>query len=528
MRLPLACLLFSLPFSAANAADAADLDAAFRAADNLALATYVEAHYRDAGISLDERLTWSFEPYDIIVNYFDVSEQRIYLGSMPADDEVEAYWLNWSKALTGSMWQPGQFFVDDAEARDLARYNQFVLAAHEYGHALTYRYDPEHFERHDREVNCREFYADRLATSLVAEVSAADPAFARLQSRYVALMASLNGSIAETDRYAIASLEGLSGNCASVHVEQPDANSMAPYASAYFERQRLLFSADPVPLAKLYDAYLLPPHSQRLPPASPLAGGVETVSALADLTEAAPPEEGYTRFALLAPVGIMLLDAPGSADSPGDLTYGPANGALAVIPRELWSEPGGLIMGAASYGADRLILMSLAQVDDRGRLTLIDLRRSGEHWTATRSTPTDDDIFIPVLAVDPTGRPHLFSFAFDGASPFLYVHTPLDAETLAAGLSVPLDVSGLPLAAGGAGEIYSFDNGTIFVTGVDGTTLRYAGNLLPGFEDNADARLAEFTQVNAMLPTGDGGMILIDTHPTTGQPMVRGVSPAGQ
>lgn len=529
MRLPLACLLFGLSLSATPAADVADLESALDAASDLDMATYVEAHYRDAGISLDERLTWSFESYDIIVNYFDVSEQRIHLGSMPKDDQVDAYWLNWSAALTGSRWQPADFFADGAEARDLARYNQFVLAAHEYGHALTYRYDPDHLARHDGEVNCREFYADRLATSLVAEVSAAEPAFAAMQDRYMALMASINAAIAQPDRYAIASLDALAADCASVHVEQPDASTMAPYASAYFERQRLLLAAAPVALAVLYDTYLHPPHDKRLPPASPLAGGVETIALLADLTTAAPPADSVrTRFTLLAPDGVLLLDAPGSADTEGDLAYGLANTTLAAIPRDLWSEPGGLVMGGASYGPDRLVLVVLAEVRDLGQLTLVDLRRADGRWTAARSRPIADDVFIPVLAVDPAGQPHLFTLAFDGASPFLYVHTPLDAETLAPGASAPLEVRGMPMAVGGAGEIYSFEDGTIFVTDPDGATQRYAGQLLPGFEDNADARLAEFTGVQAMLPTGDGGMILVDTHPITGEPVVRGVTPAGQ
>jgi hypothetical protein len=333
--------------------------------------------------------------------------------------------------------------------------------------------------------------------------------------------------VAEPDRYAIASLDQLAGDCASVHVEQPDAATMAPYASAYFERQRLLFGAPPVALRELYETYLFPPHRERLPPASPLAGSVETVMTVESLTVLEPPADGVTRFMLLAPQGVFFLEAPGADDTTSSLRYGLANGTLDTIPRDLWAEADGLVMGGAAYGPERLILMSLAQASDRGRLTLVDLRRADGTWTATRSTPIDDDVFVPGVAIDPTGTPHLFTLAFDGASPYLYVHTPLDPETLDPGTPAPLEGGGFPMAVGASGEVYSFADGTILLTGTDGVTMRYAGQLLPGFEDSADPLAAEFSEIRAMMPTGDGGMILIDTDAVTGQPVIRGVAPAG-
>ncbi len=259
------------------------------------------------------------------MNYYSDDELRIVLGAMPAPDEVTRYWLNWSKALTGGQWNPAAFFADATEARRLARFNQFVLAAHEYGHVLSYRYDPNHVERHDYAVNYREFYADRLSTAMVTEAAAADPNLAALQARYVELMASFNAKIPAPAHYDIASLDLLQADCASISVSQPTAETMAPYASAFFERQRLLLAAGPAPLAALYAAWLFPPLAERSPPGSGLAGGVETLRRTGGVwavTEVAwVPEDLINAYVIRDPAtGVYLVSMSIFGDHPGLFT----------------------------------------------------------------------------------------------------------------------------------------------------------------------------------------------------------------
>jgi len=262
MRMLLAGLLTTLGLSTVTAADLSQLRQALEAGDTPAMTEAVEALYQAAGISVDDRIVWALKPYTETFNYFSEMYVEIVLGSMPADSEVDHYWRNWSQTLTGARWQADDFFTDAAEATALARYNQFVLAAHEMAHAVTYRYDPSHFDRHGNSVNCREFYADRLTAALLQDVAAADAGLATLRTRYLALMASMNGAIAEGDRYHIESLAQLVGNCESIAVSQPTPDTLQPYASAFFERQRLLLDADLPPLGQLAQDLLFPRHAE--------------------------------------------------------------------------------------------------------------------------------------------------------------------------------------------------------------------------------------------------------------------------
>ena len=517
MRLLLAGLLTALGLSAAAAADPTDLWNAIEAGNDLDMATYVEDHYRDAGASLNDGLTWSFEPYDIIVNYYSDDELLIVLGAMPAADEVAPYWRNWSNALTGGQWDPAAFFADETEARRLARFNQFVLAAHEYGHALSYRYDPRHVERHDYAVNCREFYADRLSTAMVTEATA-DPKLAALQARYVALMASFNAAIPAPAHYDIALLDQLQADCASVHVDQPTADTMAPYASAFFERQRLLLAAGPAPLADIYATSLFPPLAERSPPGSGFAGGVETLGLLDQIT-GAPTPEGSRRFPILAPDGIFLVEI----DATGRASYGRAGEELSALP----FDPNLKIESATGFTPDHLMLTANDWREAELDVRLYDIRRTDGAWAVTEVEWVPEELINAYVIRDPTDGAYLVSMSLVGDHPALFTRTAFDPETLAPEPAVVLASSGLPLAVGPNGEYFVFEDHAVWVETPGGGVQRFAGNLLQGAKDNADPLAAEFFEPPAGLSTVDGGLLLFDRHPL--QPdsfIIRGIAPA--
>lgn len=234
----------------------ADLAAAVARGDTEAVTRGIVEAYGAAGAAGDDTLAWRLQPYDRVVNWYDTITNVITLSALPGDDEVAPYWANWKRTLTGGRWDWRAFFPDPAEARAMARFNQFVLAAHEYGHALAYRYDPDHVERANGEINCRELAADRLTAGLLEELAAADERFAHWRQRYGELAAAINAAIDPAVRYAPVPYSALDADCAVMHVVQPDAQTMTPYASAYFVRWQALLATDLPPLADLYKAYL--------------------------------------------------------------------------------------------------------------------------------------------------------------------------------------------------------------------------------------------------------------------------------
>ena len=135
--------------------------------DMTAATKEIEKIYVDQGLSWPPFMRWEIGPYTTTYWYYDTTDEKIVAGDMPKPDEIASYWKTWSRALTAGNWDPDGFFASDEEALQLARYNQYVLATHETAHVMTYRYDPEHRERHGYEINCREYYADRLSLVLI-------------------------------------------------------------------------------------------------------------------------------------------------------------------------------------------------------------------------------------------------------------------------------------------------------------------------------------------------------------------------
>lgn len=527
MRLLLAGLLTVLGLSSATAATIDALHAALEASDTDAVTAFVADSYRDAGISVNEMLTWEHQAFDEIVNWYNPNTEVIMLSTLPrTPEEVAAYWQNWSKVLTQESWNWRAFFADDAEAALIANFNQFLLAAHEYGHALTYRYDPGHEARGGNEINCREYPADRLAAGLLDELAEQDARIASLRTRYRVLIAEINAHIAPQYRYDTPTFAALDENCALLQVAQPtdDPLSMTPYASAFFVRHGLLQAQDLPPLAEIYERHLFPHwRAARLPP-SGRAGAVTTGDAVdlpAGETRTGLPD-GFRHLALDASGARYVVDAGYSTE--GDAVrvafrYGPVGGteeevlASTALPGVTLDVFGFFdIAGTLSLGPDRFAVITGSLLGN-GPVQIIELRRRGGTWSM-RSIDLAPD---PATWMDLAGAG--LAWGIDG-TPYAFVHSyekgwtrfALDPETLAPGETVSFHHGNLstPFAVGADGETYLGADYQVVVVDRDGTVKNFAGAGIQGFEDNVDPGLAELGQSYLGGRIHAGGIELFD------------------
>lgn len=547
MRLLLGLVAVTLCTAPAHAADIDALYAALEASDTQAVERFVTDHYRDAGISVNETLEWQHQPFDQIVNWYNQHTEVIMLSELPQPAEVAPYWDNWSAVLTEGRWDWRSFFADATEAALLANFNQFLLAAHEYGHALTYRYDPEHEARYDYAINCREYLADRLAAALLEEVADADARLASLRQRYRALIDVINGQIAPQYRYEVPTFAALDADCRLLAVEQPTETSMTPYASAFFVRHALLQAADLPPLAELYATHLLPFWRERQPPASGRAGPVTTGAAVAVQSATAsailPFEQRQLAF---APDGTLYaIDAGADPDAEPPrirFSYGKADAPLelAIPPSDL---PGVVLgdfrllsfSGAVSLGPDRFLVISGGAGLGSMPILLFDVARRDGRWQL-RVVDLEPDcavaesIALVGLARDPAGQPSAFLIEpGSGTTPARWRRIDLDSTTLAplATHHLPFSGADTPAALGPAGETYFFDDHRILVVNRDGRAEAFAGAGLQGFKDAADPLRAEFAVLTAPLhQRPDGGMDMLDYDPAAGTYVLRHIAPA--
>lgn len=529
------CLLLTV--SCVPAVQAADIDALYSAletSDTPAVERYVTDHYREAGISVNETLAWEHQGFDEIVNWYNQHTEVIMLSELPRPAEVAVYWQNWAEVLTQGNWDWRAFFADDAEAALTANFNQFLLAAHEYGHALTYRYDPTHEQRFNNEINCREYVADRLAAALLQEVAEADQRFAALKTRYRALIDEINAHIAPQYRYDVPTFAALDADCSVLKVEQPTEDSMTPYASAFFVRHALLQAADLPPLAEIYEKHLLPYWRERQLPAAGIAGAVATTAvAQADLRPATGGLEYEHRMLALDPGGALYVIETGEQASPQPLrvrfSYGPAGAPVEVavpateLPDVSLGEFGFFgYLGGVAMGPDRFIVMSGAYGLGGVPIILFDVSRSpGGPWTM-RSVPLEPDpaiwngIHLGAIVHGTGGR--IFAFVNDPTQPEagLWRRHELDPATLAviATDALPL-TDGQPAAVGPDGETYLYGDFRLARLTEGGSLTTVAGAGLQGFKDAADPLQAEFVMTDALVHIApDGGFEMIDYDPT--------------
>jgi hypothetical protein len=533
MKYPItaALLLCATP---AAAADPNALHDALLTGDNAAMHAYVEDHYRDAGVSLNPRLEWLALPFDDVVNWYDQYEIKIALAVFPVGPaEVTRYWENWASILTNATWDWRAFFADADEAALMANYNQFVLAAHEYGHALTYRYDWDHTIRNDDSINCREYYADRLSAGLIEEVAEADARLAGLRARYIALMDEINAHVPAESRYETPGFAELDADCRIMNVVQPTAETMTPYASAFFVRQGLLHAQDLPPLATMYESYLFPRLAeQRLPP-SGRGGAVTTLEVLANVPIVSTPSvlRFNTRHFSFAPDGsLYVVDISEDSNSKPPryrFAYGPAGGLVEeVVPVrplveiELAEVDLFSLDGAVAMGPDRFLVMSSDSFFDVTRQLLFDVRRSASGpWSVTIHDMDLERVgyFRSRLLTDTTGR--LFLYQRRAGAPideatviYEWLRRELDPATLAviAVDVLPADWLDEPAGIGLAGETYLLDSDDIDVLEPDGQRYGFAGSGLEGLVDSADPFAAEFISPGPLWLDPAGGVRVLD------------------
>lgn len=531
MRLfALAALLAGLAASA-TALDRPALRAALDAGDTEAMTRAVEAIYTEAGVSWDDAVTWTFKPFDYTFNYFDWMEDVVVLGTMPTSDEIDAYWRNWSKTLTGGRWQGADFFAGPAEAAELARFNQFVLALHEAGHAVTYRYDYEHLARHNYAVNCREYYADRLTMGALDDLAKADPELDQLRTRYVALMASMNASIAEADRYHIESFEALDADCAVIDVAQPTPETLQPYASAFFERQRLLAGADLPPLKQLVATYL---DARRtafmadMPYAKvPADYALETIEDLPETRPASAYSANDEAYAMAFDLegqlhlGQLIFDR---TDRRLTLSYGPRGALRPVVnlaPYPVEVDDLRLI-DVVPLAHDWLLALIAEEHGAQQDFALYEIKPRDGDWDFALMDRIDGMALARLLQA-PDGTLLLLASADGqryGFNPgWVSLDFKLDGQ-LGAGRSYD-GIYGLPLAVEADGDLVTqaFDLLMVFDTTASFNVI--AGNHLPGRRDGTRPEGTEVRDTSFAQVLPDGRLLLVDRAPREAGSVVR-------
>jgi len=531
MRLfALATLLAGLAAPAA-ALDRPALRAALDSGDTRAMTRAVEAIYAEAGVSWDDAVTWTFKPYDYTFNYFDWMEDVIVLGAMPMPDEVDAYWQNWSRTLTGGRWQGSAFFASEAEAAELARFNQFVLALHEAGHAVTYRYDYEHLARHNYAVNCREYYADRLTMGALDDLAETDPAFEGLRTRYVALMASMNATIAEADRHHIESFAALDADCAVIEVAQPTPETLQPYASAFFERQRLLAGADLPPLKELVATYLEARRAEfmeAMPYAKlPQDYALETIDTLPDITPAsaysANEDAAAMAFDLEGKLHMAQLGYE-KADRHLTLSYGPRGALQKVVDRAPYPvDVDDLrLIDVVPLAHDWLLALIAEEHGAQQEFALYEIKPRDGDWQFALMDRLDGMALARLLQA-PDGTLLLLASADGqryGFNPgWVSVDFKLDGQ-LGAGRSYE-GIYGVPLAVEADGDLVTeaFDLLMVFDDKANFNVI--AGNHLPGRRDGTRPEATEVRDTSFAQALGDGRLLLVDRGPRGAGSVVR-------
>ena len=490
------------------------LNRALATSDTGAVTGFVEAYYRAAGISVHEGLTWQSQAFDEIVNWYNQYTETIMLSELPRPAEVERYWRNWSTVLTEGRWDPDDFFADPDEARLLANFNQFLLAAHEYGHALTYRYDPEHVSRHGSAINCREYPADRLAAALLEEVAEQDAAIAGLKVRYGQLMTAINAAIAPEHRYETPGFAALDADCTLLDVAQPDETSMTPYASAFFVRQSLLQAEDLPPLADIYETHLLTPWRAAQQPAAEGFGPVNTVAALPGLEigyvsrgEGDAEETGRRRPGFASDGSLYVLQAY-VAGEPGtvllDMRYEQVGGVAEDLPSlafefdNVETEYTGL-EAVVPLGPDRFVALFGSYLGLSGDALVVFARKEAGAWRAEALAPfPGEEAMLPQMVGVPGGGVAIFAtFTRDGA--FVTEGAPVLLEPFEAYAAAPYEISyDLLVMTETMGIVtYNADNPTLVAESGEGDRLVLAGNRLQGSKDAERALDAEFVNIAA-------------------------------
>lgn len=529
LRIMVACSALLLTFVPGSASP---IDA-IRAGSMEQMIPEIVAIYEDAGLSWDRGIEWQVGPFTTTFWFYDPNVREITVGAVPADSEIETYWQTWSDVLTDGIFVPATFFSSDDEARELAHYNQYVLATHESAHAITFRYDYPHLQRHDYAVNCREYYADRLSVAILNEQARVDLDMARWRARYLELVEAMGETIPDQYRYHIPDFAALDADCALIDVAQPTPETMQPYASAYFERYRVLLQADLPPMASLFQTHLFGrwDEAYKDTPFAPSREGLE-LATLAELEEVTlgtvygsdigGSADDRTRVAAFDPSGKLWF-ASLSYDSKSRfaaLFFGtePEQDAPILPPAE-WHQPSMQLelSSLAVLSADRF-LVSLQHWDNGGIeggerhfVTFILADRVNDVWTLT-SLAEVEDMHQAVILRSPIDKLYMLT---------TQDHAGRDPTTNWIGFEISLELGDVvaqlpigsgfdfPLAIDGDGRIYEELGFLLWQSEPGGGDSVLIGNGHMGPRDGIGAK-AEISDVQVLQFMPDGRALLID------------------
>lgn len=217
-----------------------------------------------AGINVDSnaswRLTLSIQDYKEVINSFSNAGVTVNLSRMVQPVEAKDYWENWSKTLAAGKFDHQRFFKSDRERFLMANFNVLVLASHEIGHYLDYRYQindrdfSSGFMTDKAPLNCTENYADKFAVATVNYLAQSER-FAPIRARYLELIKNFNGAIPAKNRYNFPTYDYVGEKCGAANLKKNGVNAdgtlnenfFRQYASAYFNRHRLMLENDNYP-----------------------------------------------------------------------------------------------------------------------------------------------------------------------------------------------------------------------------------------------------------------------------------------
>jgi hypothetical protein len=508
---------------------------AIRAGDMDAMIPEIIAVYEDAGLSWDRGIKWNVGPFTTTYWYYDPNTDEILAGAVPADDEIGPYWQTWSDALTDGNFVPAEFFASEEEARELARYNQYVLATHEAAHAITFRYDYGHLRRHGYDINCREYYADRLTVAILNEQARLDPDMARWRARYLELVTAMGETIPEQYRYHIAHFAALDADCALIDVAQPTPETMQPYASAYFERYRVLLEADLPPMVEVFETHLTAVRDETLKdiPYAPVRDRLELVTlGTANEIRLGPvygeersESDVVSRAAAFGPDGVLWFATLhyDPATRMADLSFGinPATSSATGAPRE-WIRPSvSLSISSLAVLSPERFLLTLHNWDREGEagaerhyVTFVLGERRESEWTLTTLADVDgmqqgavlrspsDRLFMIATPEGPGGQP---TQGWRGFEMSLAPAEVVGELPIASGFR-------FPLAIDDEMRLYEELGYMLWGSTPEGTDAVVMGNGLAGPRDGVGAR-AELSDVQVLQWMPGGRALIVDRGP---------------
>lgn len=487
----------------------------------------VVALYKRHGLSWADWITWDIEPYTTTFWYYDPFDYRIVVGDLPKPEEVASYWTTWSAVLTDGNWTPDTFFVSTQEALEIARFNQWLLATHESAHAITYRYDFDHNMRHDYDVNCREYHADRLTAAILQDEASRDADFARWKARYLELVTQMGASIPKLYRVAAADYPALEARCEIIAIDQPAPDRMQAYASAFFTRYEALLSAELPPLGEVFDKHLqsIPREQIDAYAAAPewTDATIETIRQVPATANAVTPSPRFLeglwaqRASAFAPNGTIY--AAESVYDPATrkitVIFGPAEEKPeTIISDAAWPRPSPrvLLRSIAAYGPDEFV----ATFDEREQRTnAVRFRHDDGRWTMT------------VLAED-TGAATAFAYRIGerlivGFSGFAdddpdrpsrtWETREIDRKTGDSPWQYRIPVEGrYPRGADATGRLYFLDGNVLVRAGAEPLLTRIIGNALKGSRDG-DSTVGELDGVELVQTEPDGSLLILQDKP---------------